>query len=56
MRQWGDANFAELARRLKSEFPVKVLWFEDPNSRAENLDPSSGYLAGATLARIHGSP
>jgi len=40
MRQWGDANFAELARRLKSEFPVKALWFEDPNQRAENLDRS----------------
>jgi lipopolysaccharide heptosyltransferase II len=40
MRQWGDANFAAVAQRLKSQFPVKVLWFQDPNQKTENLDRS----------------
>lgn len=40
MRQWGDANFAALVQRLKARFPVKVLWFQDPNQQTENLDRS----------------
>jgi ADP-heptose:LPS heptosyltransferase len=40
MRQWGDANFAAVAQRLKSHFPVKVLWFQDPNQETEILDRS----------------
>ncbi len=31
VRQWGEENFVMLARRLESEFPVKIVWFQDPN-------------------------
>ncbi len=29
-RQWGDTNFAAVAARLSSRFPLKILWFRDP--------------------------
>jgi ADP-heptose:LPS heptosyltransferase len=30
LRQWGEANFVDLAKRLESEFPIKLVWFRDP--------------------------
>jgi heptosyltransferase-2 len=33
-RQWGEANFAEVARRLMEQFPVKILWFQEPGQQA----------------------
>ncbi len=30
-RQWGEENFAVLAQRLRAQYPVKVLWFQDPS-------------------------
>jgi heptosyltransferase-2 len=30
VRQWGNERFLELAKKLKSAFPVKILWFQDP--------------------------
>jgi heptosyltransferase II len=30
IRQWGEENFAAVAQRLRAEFPVKILWFQDP--------------------------
>jgi heptosyltransferase II len=30
VRQWGEQNFLEVARRLLESFPVKVLWFNEP--------------------------
>lgn len=30
LRQWGKQNFVDLAKRLQSEFPIKLVWFRDP--------------------------
>jgi heptosyltransferase-2 len=30
-RQWGEENFLALSQRLQAQFPVKIVWFEDPN-------------------------
>jgi ADP-heptose:LPS heptosyltransferase len=29
-RQWGQENFAAVAQRLQAQFPIKILWFQDP--------------------------
>ncbi len=29
-RQWGQANFASVAERLREHFQVKTVWFQDP--------------------------
>jgi heptosyltransferase-2 len=33
-RQWGEGNFAEVAQRLIEQFPVKILWFQEPGQYA----------------------
>jgi len=33
-RQWGEENFAEVAQRLVEQFPVKILWFQEPGQPA----------------------
>lgn len=30
-RQWGEENFAVVAQRLRAQYPVKILWFQDPS-------------------------
>jgi ADP-heptose:LPS heptosyltransferase len=30
-RQWGEENFVVLAERLRAQYPVKILWFQDPS-------------------------
>jgi heptosyltransferase-2 len=44
IRQWGEANFALVARRLQTEFPVKILWFQDPD-QAPCTPNSSQFLS-----------
>jgi lipopolysaccharide heptosyltransferase II len=31
LRQWGEENFVTLAQRLQAQFPIKIVWFQDPN-------------------------
>lgn len=31
LRQWGEENFMTLAKRLQQQFPIKTVWFQDPN-------------------------
>ena len=31
VRQWGEENFLTLAQRLQARFPIKIVWFQDPN-------------------------
>ena len=38
-RQWGEAHFAEVAERLLANFPVKIIWFQDP---AQQIPPPKG--------------
>jgi heptosyltransferase-2 len=38
-RQWGEAHFAEVAERLLANFPVKIVWFQDP---AQQIPPPKG--------------
>jgi lipopolysaccharide heptosyltransferase II len=38
VRQWGEENFAMLARRLQSQFPIKIVWFQDPNQTPSLAD------------------
>jgi heptosyltransferase-2 len=34
-RQWGEANFAQVAERLRDKFPVKIIWFQEPGQHGE---------------------
>jgi lipopolysaccharide heptosyltransferase II len=47
IRQWGNANFTSLARRLQAEFPVKFIWFQDPGRPAEPIEKD---IAAQSLA------
>lgn len=29
-RQWGEENFAVIAERLQAQFPIRIVWFQDP--------------------------
>ena len=33
-RQWGEANFIEVAERLLQKFPIKIIWFQEPGQHA----------------------
>ena len=41
LRQWGEQNFVDLAKRLQSEFPIKIVWFRDPTQNATDSGPNS---------------
>lgn len=30
VRQWGEENFSALSKRMEAQFPVKIVWFQDP--------------------------
>jgi heptosyltransferase II len=30
IRQWGEENFAEVAKKVLAKFTVRILWFQDP--------------------------
>jgi heptosyltransferase II len=38
LRQWGEENFVTLARRLQAQFPIKIVWFQDPNQAPSLAD------------------
>jgi lipopolysaccharide heptosyltransferase II len=38
VRQWGEENFVTLARRLQAQFPIKIVWFQDPNQAPSLAD------------------
>jgi heptosyltransferase-2 len=40
-RQWGQANFAEVAERLLDKFPVKIIWFQEPGQQTAAPSGSS---------------
>ncbi len=33
-RQWGEDNFEKVAERLQAQFPIKIIWFQDPQVAA----------------------
>jgi len=41
LRQWGEQNFVDLAKRLQSEFPIKLVWFRDPTQNAADNGPDA---------------
>lgn len=45
IRQWGDENFRAVAERLAQQFPVKILWFQDPVSGDQNREAPLGSIA-----------
>ena len=44
LRQWGEANFVDLAKRLQSQFPIKLVWFRDPSQNGAD-NGSNGALS-----------
>lgn len=42
-RQWGEQNFAVVAQRLRAQYPVKILWFQD-SSQARSAVGSNGFI------------
>jgi ADP-heptose:LPS heptosyltransferase len=32
VRQWGNQRFLEVAKRLRTKFPVKIVWFQDASA------------------------
>jgi len=49
IRQWGEENFLTLAQRLQAQFPVKILWFHDPNQKSPALRGTHSGLDGTRL-------
>jgi ADP-heptose:LPS heptosyltransferase len=41
LRQWGKENFVELAKRLQSEFRIKLVWFRDPTQNSAENGPEA---------------
>jgi ADP-heptose:LPS heptosyltransferase len=41
LRQWGKENFVDLAKRLQSEFRIKLVWFRDPGQSPAGDTPES---------------
>lgn len=41
LRQWGQENFVDLANRLQSEFPIKLVWFCDPGKSVADDGPNA---------------
>ena len=42
-RQWGEENFAVVAQRLRAQYPVKILWFQD-SSQARSPVGTDGFI------------
>src|SRR5579872_6020302 len=40
VRQWGEDRFRAVAKRLAADFPVKIVWFQDPGSPSASGDNS----------------
>ena len=43
VRQWGTANFQAVGEKLASQYPAKILWFQDPNQKTLE-DPPRSFL------------
>jgi ADP-heptose:LPS heptosyltransferase len=46
-RQWGEQNFRAVGEALAAQFPVKILWFQDPSE--SNACAADGKFVPATL-------
>ena len=44
VRQWGEENFLAVAERLLTNFPIRILWFQDPGQ------PSSAPKSSRSIA------
>jgi ADP-heptose:LPS heptosyltransferase len=44
IRQWGEENFRAVAERVRREFPVKILWFQDPASGDQATEAPEGTI------------
>jgi lipopolysaccharide heptosyltransferase II len=44
LRQWGKENFVAVAKRLESDFRIKIVWFRDPGQDAA-INAPEGALA-----------
>jgi heptosyltransferase II len=44
IRQWGEENFEAVARRLQRQFPVKIVWFQEPNQPSPVLARNHNFL------------
>lgn len=42
-RQWGEENFAVVARRLCAQYPIKILWFQD-SSQVRSAVGTDGFI------------
>ncbi len=49
IRQWGENNFLEVAKKLAARFPIKVIWFQEARSTQFGRD-SEGWLIPVTLS------
>jgi ADP-heptose:LPS heptosyltransferase len=44
-RQWGFQNFRAVAHRLTDQFPLKILWFDDPReANSERMESSTNLI------------
>jgi lipopolysaccharide heptosyltransferase II len=55
-RQWGEKNFLKLAQPLLAQFPIKILWFRDPNQEPLALNGNQPALDRTRLVPLSPLP
>ncbi len=54
VREWGEENFAALAKRLQTEFPVKIVWFRDPGQESPVANDTQATFLSLPLRQFMG--
>jgi heptosyltransferase-2 len=44
-RQWGRENFAVVAQRLHAQYPIKILWFQDPSQTRPDAQHTDDFIS-----------
>jgi heptosyltransferase-2 len=52
VRQWGEDRFRAVAKRLVSDFPVRIVWFQDPGQPSASGDNSQFAVVSLPLRKF----
>ncbi len=52
LRQWGEQNFLAVAQRLAEHFPVKILWFLEPQREAPQFTASNFFTVSLPMRKF----
>lgn len=51
-RQWGADNFRAVAEQLAAQYPVRIIWFEEPRSASQSDIPGQFITASLPLRQF----